>query len=214
MERRIEAELRRVDREGRQWVRDRYPLVYQLGAESSAPFRWTLIHRQAVKILAEELEFDLLQATRHVRITAKRLIRRVAKDETLRKMLLGQDTAVGAARRMQRILNRDGIYAVRYRNGAKHGLREYAEMAVRTKTAQAYNHGTLNNTVAKFVEVFDGPNCGWTFHNDPDRAMGKIVSRAEAYKYSIAHPNCRRSFGPRPDVNNAREARRARSSRV
>ncbi|WP_371790417.1 hypothetical protein OG285_06050 [Streptomyces sp. NBC_01471] len=56
--------------------------------------------------------------------------------------------------------------------------------------AVAYNAGTLNRTRQAgvgVVEVFDGFDCGWTSHQDADKAN--------------RHPWCRRGFGPRPNVD-------------
>jgi predicted ABC-type ATPase len=109
---------------------------------------------------------------------------------------------------MRRVLETHGIHAVQYSNGAKHGLAEYSEMAMRTTTAKAYNSGTLGSTPdVGFYEIFDGPNCGLSFHEDPTLAMGLVVDKLTAETYLISHPNCRRSFGPRPDVTSAAQAK-------
>lgn len=52
---------------------------------------------------------------------------------------------------------------------------------------------------------FTVKNCGWTQHDDDDLAHGSIRSAEEAAHYVIAHPRCRRSFGPRPDVTTERD---------
>ncbi|MFI8930585.1 hypothetical protein ACIG3E_23260 [Streptomyces sp. NPDC053474] len=72
-----------------------------------------------------------------------------------------------------------------------------------TKSAVAYNAGTLNRARqagVRQVEVFDGGDCGWTSHQDPDKATGTLRSVEEAAERPISHPRCHRSFGPRPDV--------------
>lgn len=46
------------------------------------------------------------------------------------------------------------------------------------------------------VDVLDGPNCGWTEHDDPDVADSSRRSMDEARRFPIAHPNCRRIFVP------------------
>lgn len=81
-------------------------------------------------------------------------------------------------------------------------------MLVRTKTAEAYNLGSLEAQESlgiDFWEVFDGAGCGWRFHKDK-QALGKIVTKEDAAKHPIAHPQCRRAFGARPDIKNAGEA--------
>ena len=101
-----------------------------------------------------------------------------------------------------------------YKNGARVGLKQYGQMLARTKSAQAYNIGTLTQAEAGGVtwyEILDGPFCGLTSHNDTTLANGLLVGKQDALAWPISHPNCRRSFAPRPDIKNRSEARRAPS---
>lgn len=50
------------------------------------------------------------------------------------------------------------------------------------------------------VEVFDGVGCGWTHHDDSDKANGSIRTLAQAEAQPLSHPNCRRAFMPVTDV--------------
>lgn len=215
VERSIARELKAVDDTAARWLEQTFPRAYQLGAAFSAGqlgerFAWTLIHREAVEHMATDLFGDLLDATRHVNADVKRLVRAIARDEALGSLLESR-TVIQAARRMERIVETHGVSAVVYRDGSRHGLREYSEVALRTKTAVAYNTGTLGGAPEViWWEVTDGPDCGWTFHGSPDLALGKIVTREEALTYPIAHPNCRRAFGPRPDLRTREQAAAAR----
>lgn len=214
MRRAIEADMDGLDSAAAKWVAGRFPHAYALGvsagaaATNSSPV-WTMIHQEAVEELAQSLFRDLLAATKGVKESTKRLVREIAKDEALQKAIEGR-TAKQAAVAMERRLAKSGVHAIIYRDGSKHGLAEYTEVAMRTKTATAYNVGTLNaNPQVEFYEVFDGPQCGWTFHGDA-AALGRIVSRLEAQQYPISHPNCRRAFGPRPDIKTKEQAASAR----
>jgi hypothetical protein len=60
------------------------------------------------------------------------------------------------------------------------------------------------------VQVFDGPSCGWKSHDDDDLAAGSIRSLVDAARHPIAHPNCRRAFGPRPDIESEEQAAAAK----
>ena len=42
----------------------------------------------------------------------------------------------------------------------------------------------------KAVEVFDGPGCGWTSHDDGDVANGSIRTINQAEAQPLSHPNC------------------------
>ena len=202
-----------LDRQATTWLARRYPLVYQAGGDQAAtdsgiPFQWAQTHIDAVTELARDAHGDLLAATTFMRRDAKTLIRAASRAATRASVVEG-DTARQAARDLARTLTERGVKAVRYSNGARVGIGDYAEMVVRTKTAQAFNAGTLNHLDAagvQFVEVFDGPSCGWTSHDDSDLANGTIRTVDEARATPIAHPNCARSFGGRPDLASRRQA--------
>lgn len=75
-----------------------------------------------------------------------------------------------------------------------------ADTIALTETATAYNTASLSgyadSGLVETVEVFDGEECGWTEHDDPDAADGSIRTLDEADDYPVAHPNCQRAFGP------------------
>jgi hypothetical protein len=75
-----------------------------------------------------------------------------------------------------------------------------AQVIALTETATAYNATSLagyaDSGLVDRVEVFDGPECGWTEHDDPDLADGSSRTLDEADAYPISHPNCQRAFGP------------------
>ena len=74
-----------------------------------------------------------------------------------------------------------------------------AERIARTETAFATNEASAQVYEARGVdevEIFDGAGCGWTSHNDPLLANGRIVSVAEFRAQPISHPNCVRAAAP------------------
>lgn len=183
------------------WAKSQFPQAYALGVQGQlGEMVWTNLHQEATQRLAQDLFNDLLEATKGVRESTKGLIRNIARDEALQSTIAG-GTAQQAGRAMRDKLAAEGIHAVQYVDGSRHSLTEYSEMAMRTKTAEAYNGGTLNaHPETKYWEVFDGPTCGLSFHDDPTLASGLILERGDCEKYLISHPNCRRAFGPRPDI--------------
>jgi hypothetical protein len=84
------------------------------------------------------------------------------------------------------------------------GLRDLfgarAQTIALTETATTYNLASSaayrESGLIDEVEVFDGPECGWTEHDDPDLADGSTRTLDEADDYPTAHPNCQRAFGP------------------
>lgn len=205
MSRSIARLMDTLDSQTAEWIGERFPRAYLLGLTNAtglaaAEVGWTAIHQQAVEELAYRVYDDLLEATRYVRDSTKALVRTLGREVGTTALIRG-DTAQGAGRIIAKILEDRGIAAITYRNGARHGLASYSEMLMRTTTALGYNVGTLNATPdIKFYECFDGPKCGLTFHEDTTLANGLILERDEALAYPISHPNCRRSWGARPDV--------------
>ena len=179
---------------------------------------WTGIHSQAFAALAVDTYGDFLKRSQVAEQTSRAFasaVRRAARDE-LPKIAGGGRTAKQAASRMEeRLINQYGITHVTYRDGARVPVDQYSRMAARTKSAVAYNSGTLNEVYAnggEYVEVFDGADCGWTDHGSPDKANGTIRTLDEAAMSPISHPNCTRAFGPRPDVTSLAQAKKAQPS--
>ena len=74
-----------------------------------------------------------------------------------------------------------------------------AHVIAMTETANAYNEAAVagyREVGLEQVEVYDGPDCGWTEHDDPDLADGSTRTLDEADEYPEAHPHCQRAFGP------------------
>lgn len=213
IEREITALIDESDASTRKWIAERYPKIYHLGAVNGARAagavfdEWTDLHLTAIERIAADTFGDLLEATAFVREDTKRFISDVAKG-------VGQDVVEGTPAlrggvQLEKLLSDRGISAIIYRDGSRHGLAEYAQVVIRTKTAVAYNTATLNAgrlAGVNFFEVFDGPDCGFTRHDDPDTALGKIVTYDESLTWPISHPQCRRSFGARPEVRSADQA--------
>ncbi|TLQ46061.1 hypothetical protein [Streptomyces marianii] len=205
---------RRVDQEARQFVRRQLPHLYEQGGRTAAEalgstFTWTTFHRDALQSLAADSYADFLRRSEEAERMAGQFYR--AARETARReaplLAAGNMTAKQAAKNLaDRLAARNGLTHVVYRNGARVPVRVWAEAATLAKSAVAYNAGTLNRTRqagVSVVEVFDGFDCGWTSHQDPDKANRTFRTVEDAAEWPISHPRCRRAFGPRPDVGGA-----------
>lgn len=68
-----------------------------------------------------------------------------------------------------------------------------------TETGNAYNSAAIDRYrdtgVVDTVEVFDGPDCGWVYHDDPDLAHGSFRTLDQAKAHPLSHPRCQRAFG-------------------
>ena len=189
---------------------------YEIGAWATAittgtTATFTGVDIDAVTHLATDTMQSLLQATKGMREDVKQVIRDLTRDQVRAKLYLGQ-TAVQAGQELAKAMGERGITAVIYSDGRRVTLEQYAQMVIRTKTAEAYQEGGLNQGDRLDIdwwEVMDGPGCGWTSHDDPQKADGMIVPLESARAHPLSHPNCRRSTTPRPDIASAREARTA-----
>lgn len=107
------------------------------------------------------------------------------------------------------------ISAVKYADGTYRTIGDYGDMLLRTKTAQAYVAGTLNQATAlgtQYFEIADGTECGLASHDDREKPNGKVYPAEIAYSYPLAHPRCRRDFLPRPDITSQAQAEGAEPS--
>ncbi|TQK44423.1 hypothetical protein FBY35_5927 [Streptomyces sp. SLBN-118] len=206
----IRAFRRRVDQEAQQFVQRQLPHLYEEGGRAAAEalgvtFTWTTFHRDALQLLASDSYADFLRRSQEAERMANQFYR-AAREAARREVPLlaaGNKTAKQAVKNLAyRLAASHKLTHVIYRNGARVPVRAWAEAATLTKSAVAYNAGTLNRTrQAGFsvVEVFDGFDCGWTSHQDPDKAARTLRTVEEAAEWPISHPRCRRAFGPRPD---------------
>ncbi|MFC1420047.1 phage minor capsid protein [Streptacidiphilus cavernicola] len=200
----------RVDEEAQAFVSRQLPYLYEQGAErvqlpDGGPFTWTKAHSDALQSLAADSYGDFLRRSQEAQRMAEvwyRIARQAAR-ETVPRTATGGTTALQAAKKLADRLGGRGLNYVIYRNGARVPVRAWAESATLAKSAVAYNSGTLNRAVeagVRFMQVFDGSGCGWTSHDDPDKANGTVRTVEEAAEQPIAHPRCLRAFGPRPDL--------------
>nr|WP_202424719.1 hypothetical protein [Streptomyces sp. HUCO-GS316] len=207
----IRAFRQRVDQEAQQFVQRQLPHLYGAGASWAAEalgetFTWTTFHRDALQSLAADSYADFLRRSQEAERMASQFYRAVREAARREVPLLaaGNMTAKQAARNLaSRLATEHELTHVIYRNGARVPVRAWAEATTLAKSTVAYNAGTLNRTRqagVTMVEVFDGADCGWTTHQDPDKANRTVHTVEEAAEWPISHPRCRRGFGPRPDV--------------
>jgi hypothetical protein len=96
--------------------------------------------------------------------------------------------------------------ADRLERGLRDLLRSWGETGGRahiialTESGFAYNYaateGYRESGLVESVQVYDGPDCGWTEHDDPDLADGSTRTLEEAEEYPLSHPHCQRAFAP------------------
>ena len=116
----------------------------------------------------------------------------------------GQEAGDGVpelARRIRDAVRGEHMYpGIAERRGVNAARTYRAETIARTEAKYAQNVSTIRayvrSDVVEALRVFDGADCGWTGHDDPDLADGTIRSFRDAEQYPLAHPRCVRSFAP------------------
>lgn len=196
-----EATMAALTDTSRTWWSTSVPILHAAGAGQAAAvvgssFTWTQAHLAAVEAFAARTWDDVAANLQAITAETRRLIRQEIASAT-RTVLLESRTAVQAGRDVAREAAKRGLWSVTYANGARHTMRDYADMAVRTTTAEAYNRGSTTQTIAdgyEWIEYFDGDDCGITSHEDPDKANGQIVPIGDVVY--LSHPRCRRAILP------------------
>ena len=200
------------------WADQVIPDLYGQGvlqgvSQLDIPIQFEVLHHGAAKVLMDDAFDDvatgLLQVPRNFSETIERaksfeslasnrkeLIRLAAREGLAQQLLTGELSPADVARILRDRLWVDGIKIID-RGGRRWSPEAYTRMLVRTKSAMAYNTGSLNvfgmEGVAR-VAVFDGEE-----HDDVcARANGQTWSIDYAAEHVLAHPNCRRAFGPVP----------------
>lgn len=162
--------------------------------------RWAIVMGEAAyaalgEQMALELTFDLAaDSTRRVRQLIGVNVTSIT--DTMREILRNrvEDAIARGLSIDELVAGTDTVEGLRDLFGSR------AQVIALTETATAYNATSLagyaDSGLVDRVEVFDGPECGWTDHDDPDLADGSSRSLEEAEAYPISHPNCQRAFGP------------------
>lgn len=192
------------------WSARDLPVIYREGAwtlldnadRRTSLFGWTDRHRAAITSASAQYYADLT-----VRIS-----------EGLRRarafLRAAQDAArdPNAARLDVEALRRDHpLDTVVYANNARHPVDAWARAALTWQAVTTANTGAartaLDELGTEWVEVRDGAGCGWTSHDDPDRANRTLRTVQDALAHPTAHPHCQRELLPRLDLPGRTEIR-------
>lgn len=97
----------------------------------------------------------------------------------------------------------DGEIAENLRDKVASVYKGRAETIARTEMAlidQEAAHDRYKAAGLTHVRIYDGSDCGWTSHDDPDKANGTIRTIDDARAHPLAHPNCVRASAPEVEV--------------
>jgi len=210
----ISKELAGLEAEARNYYAYTLPKIYLEGMKvglGNTAYRLTEADMNVIKEIQRRGLQDLADAQARTISDTRRFLTMVrqgkdpevspGKSRSNQLYILSGTKAEGAD--AESILKNHGIKGVRYADGKKYTLGDYGSMSVRSNANSTYNLGILGGARAakiEVVEVQDGPECGWTRHDDHEHADGTIRTIDAAMEFPTAHPNCKRTFLPRPDL--------------
>ncbi|MEU1908364.1 hypothetical protein [Streptomyces hygroscopicus] len=190
------------------WAAQDLPIAYRDGAlralraaqQDASLFAWTADHQAAITALTAPFWADLIRRITEA-VRRAQAFARAAQDAV--RATSGIDTAAIAAEHP--------LDTVIYANQARHPVHSWAQSALAWQGVVVANHGAINTSRlelgAEWMEVRDGPECGWVNHPDTDHADGTIRSLDECATYPSAHHGCIREFYPRPDLTGRTDIR-------
>lgn len=214
---RILAEVDRLDRRSSAWVRYQLRDIWRAGGDEfarlladsdvAARFGWTMLHREGLRAIQADTLNYVLAANAHIDRRARTAVRRIVRDETVRKITDGRTARQEGKLIAQRLRDELGMTRIPDRAGRLIRVDVYGETVARTQSAIAYNRAAITQAVqerVRWLEIFDGAGCGLSAHGLGADANGMIVDVETAAQFPLAHPRCQRAFSPRPDLGLAR----------
>ncbi|MFJ1993081.1 hypothetical protein [Streptomyces asiaticus] len=183
------------------WAAQDLPIAYRDGAlrairaadRDESLFTWTADHQGAITALTAPFWADLIRRITEA-VRRAQAFARAAQDAV--RATAGVDAAA--------LLEEHPLDTIIYADRARHPVHSWAAAALSWQGVVTANHGAINTTRieldTEWMEVRDGPECGWVNHPDTDHADGTIRSVEECATYPSAHHGCIREFYPRPDL--------------
>ena len=185
------------------WASTDLPVIYREGAwtllenadRRTSLFGWTGRHQAAVTAASAQYYADLTTRITEALRRARAFLR-AAQDAARDPGMNRVDTE--ALRRSH------SLDTVVYANNARHPVEAWARAALTWQAVSTANTAAartaLDELGTEWLEVRDGADCGWTSHDDPDRANRTLRTVQDALTHPSAHPHCVRELLPRLDL--------------
>lgn len=197
------------------WAKRDLTSMYKQGfytgaAQLGAGFDFTLPHQEAIELISNDAYEDVATRLQQVsdgfgsKIGLQKMfdgldaatvsrIQAQSRSSVAQALLTGEDPR-SISRRFAQDLWADGVPIIDA-GGRQWNPETYTRMLMRTKSANAYNSGSMNKFAEEGVtrvQVFDGEE------DDLEcaEANGEVWSLRYAMNNVIQHPNCVRAFGP------------------
>jgi Fe-S cluster biosynthesis and repair protein YggX len=197
------------------WIKVEIPTFYEMGmfeATKGINDRGGIVrvddafvhfHEEALQALSNGIYSDIASSMQGLTRTGERFIGMGAQQAITQQIGKGQITGenIRSIRNsISRVLQREGITAMRDKGGREWDLNRYAEMLARTKLTQAHNTGVTNRMVESGYDLvvisnhfgacdlcapFEGKILSITGRNK------EYMSIDQAQSEGLFHPNCR-----------------------
>lgn len=157
------------------------------------------IHKQAIEVIAYNMQSALLDATQKVGRQAQDLYRKVGLDATRKRLMLGEDRK-WTQEEIKRALEDNGITAFIDKAGRNWRLDTYAEVVARTTPRETITHGTINRLLEEgrdLVQVSShSPTCNMCapLQGKVFSLTGKTEGYPEYKDYIPVHCRCRHTL--------------------
>ncbi|MEU1134254.1 hypothetical protein ABZ383_31090 [Streptomyces sp. NPDC005900] len=184
------------------WAATDLPLIYREGAHTllddagrpTTLFTWTPGHQGQITALSAQYYTDLSSRLTEALRRARSFLR------------AAQDAALARAGRLDtaRLLREHPLATVLYANNHRHPAGAWALSAITWQAVTTANTGAcrtaLDELGVSYLEVRDGPDCGWETHDSDDKADRTLRTVQDALAHPTSHPHCIRQFLPRMDL--------------
>ncbi len=207
----IQNILSELDTQTAKWIEKIIPEAYKLGyqaayieypllkQEEEIAAVFSGVHRQAVEVMAYNMQSTLLDATQKIGRQANDLYRRVGLDAARKNIMLGE-TRAWTQEEVIKALEGEGITAFVDNAGRNWNLDTYAEVVARTVPREAVTHGTINRLLGDGRDLIQISSHATTCEKCAP-LQGKVFSltgKTEGYpkyqNYIPVHPRCRHTI--------------------
>lgn len=184
------------------WASTDLPLIYREGAwtlldnadRPTSLFTWTDRHRATITAASAQYYADLTARITEALRRARAFLR------------AAQDASRGNADRFDiTALHREHrLDTVVYANNTHHPVESWARASITWQAVTTANTAACRTAFDElgvhYLEVRDGPDCGWRTHRDDDKANGTLRTVQDALAHPTSHAHCVREFLPRLDL--------------
>ena len=200
--------LNGLDSNTASWIEKITPESYKIGYEAayimypgyeSKTKYFSGIHKQAIEVIAYNMQSSLLDATQKVGRQANDLYRKVGLDATRKRLMLGESRK-WTQEEIKRTLENNGLAAFVDKAGRNWRLDTYAEVVARTTPRETITQGTINRILESGRDLVQISSHSTTcsicapLQGKVFSLTGKTEGYPEYKDYIPVHPRCRHTL--------------------